>query len=43
MNEQIKKKEAERKNAYRAYSQDEIYGYDDDIAPDFDSEDDSDF
>ncbi len=43
MNEQIKKKEAERKNAYRSYSQDEIYGYDDDIGPDFDSENDSDF
>ncbi len=43
MNERIKKKEAERKNAYRSFSQDEIYGYDDDFAPDFDSEDGSEF
>jgi len=43
MNERIKKKEAERKNAYRSFSQDEVYGYDDDFAPDFDSEDGSEF
>ena len=43
MNERIKKKEAERKNAYRSFSQDEIYGYDDDFAPDFDSDDGSEF
>jgi hypothetical protein len=43
MNEQIKKKEAERKNAYRSYSQDEVYGYEDDFGPDLDSDDDADF
>lgn len=43
MNEEIKKKEAERKNAYRSFSQDEVYGYDDDIEPDFNSEDGTDF
>ena len=43
MNEEIKKKEAERKNAYRSFSQDEVYGYDDDIEPDYNSEDGTDF
>lgn len=43
MNELIKKKEAERKSSYRSFSQEEVYGYDDDFGPDFDSEDGLDF